>query len=214
MPANLINISILILAWTGFFSIHSILASISAKEAIHKRFPHFSPYYRLIYNISSLILLIPIFLFSHSINSPTLWQWQGTMKVFSTIVLLLAAGAFLFTLRYYDSSEFIGTKQIGAKDKESKGEDLFTLSPLHRYVRHPWYFLAISIIWTRDMNLVFFVTATMVTSYFIIGSKLEERKLIHYYGEKYERYISAVPGIFPLPWRHITKKEAEDLIKL
>lgn len=214
MPANFINLAILVLAWIGFFSIHSLLASTSAKEAIKKRLPAFFPYYRLIYNISSLILLIPIFLFSHSIKSPVLWQWQGIMKLFSSLVLLSAIGAFLFTLRYYDSSEFIGTKQIGEKDKESKREDLFTLSPLHRYIRHPWYFLAISIIWTRDMDLVFLITAIVVTCYFIIGSKLEERKLIHYYGEKYERYMSAVSGIIPIPWRHITKKEAENLLKM
>lgn len=214
MPVNITNISILILAWVGFFSIHSILASITVKEGVKKKFPGLFPYYRIFYNILSLIIIIPIFLFSHSINSPILWQWEGIMKLISTLIALFAIAIFVYSLGYYNTAEFIGTRQMKEKKIDSRGEGAFTLSPLHRYVRHPWYFLALLIVWTRDMDLVFLVTALAVTAYFFIGSKLEEKKLVAYYGEKYEKYLSAVPGIIPLPWRHLTKEDAEKLLKM
>ncbi|MDH3974696.1 MAG: hypothetical protein OEV42_10505 [Deltaproteobacteria bacterium] len=214
MPANITNILFLALAWTAFFVIHSLLASVTVKAFIKKRLPNFFPFYRISYNVLSLVLLIPIFWFSHSIKSPLLWQWKGTMKIISTVIALLALAAFLLTLRYYDTAEFIGIKQIREKDPDSKGEGVFTLSPLHRYVRHPWYLLALLIIWTRNMDLIFFITAIAVTAYFIIGSRLEEGKLLLYYGKKYEKYLSAVPGIIPLPWRYMTKVDAEKLQKM
>ena len=34
-----------------------------------------------------------------------------------------------------------------------------SLSPLHRWVRHPWYFLGLLILWTQEMNAALLVTA-------------------------------------------------------
>ena len=111
-------------------------------------------------------------------------------------------------------SEFLGFRQLSAKDQPTDGGELFTLSPLHRFVRHPWYFLALLILWTRDMNLPFLLTAVAVTIYFIIGSRLEEKKLLFYYGKKYERYMELVPGLVPLPWRYLKKEEVQKIITL
>jgi len=65
----------------------------------------------------------------------------------------------------------------------------------------------------RDMNAAFLVTAVAVSIYFIIGSKLEERKLIVYYGDTYRRYMERVPGLFPLPWRFLSKREAQEIME-
>lgn len=69
------------------------------------------------------------------------------------------------------------------------------------------------IIWTRDMNAAFLVTAVAVSIYFIIGSKFEERKLIIYYGDTYRRYMERVPGLLPLPWRFLSKKDALEIME-
>ena len=91
-------------------------------------------------------------------------------------------------------------------------QEHFVISPLHRFVRHPWYFLGMVIIWTRDMNAAFLVTAAAVSIYFIIGSKLEERKLIVYYGDVYRRYMQRVSGLFPVPWRVLSRREGREIM--
>jgi steroid 5-alpha reductase family enzyme len=105
--------------------------------------------------------------------------------------------------------EFLGLRQI----REHGNVDLqdFTISVFHRFVRHPWYCFSLALIWTRDMNGPLLVSAVAITVYFIVGSKLEERKLIARYGEKYRRYIARVPALVPLPWKYLTAAEAEAL---
>jgi protein-S-isoprenylcysteine O-methyltransferase Ste14 len=51
----------------------------------------------------------------------------------------------------------------------------------------------------------------LLTLYFWFGSQLEDRKLIAYYGDKYLIYTQKVYGIFPLPWRYLSIKEADDI---
>jgi len=209
-----VNLAVLSLAWLAFFALHSILATIWIKSLVKRRFPSFAPYYRLAYNIISILLIIPIFWFSHSINSPPLIVWDGFLRVISGAVFTLALAGFFWTVRYYDMAEFLGFRQLRAKDQPDEGAEVFTLSPLHRFVRHPWYFLALLILWTRDMNLPFLLTVVTATTYFIIGSRLEEKKLLFYYGKRYEMYMKSVPGLLPLPWRYLRKEEADKIIGL
>jgi len=126
---------------------------------------------------------------------------------------LLSIIGFLLSLRYYDSAAFIGLRpntdgHIGSVDEP------LVISPMHRFVRHPWYFLGLLFIWSRDMNMGWLITCTWATLYMLLGSRLEERKLIAEYGESYGRYCSKVPGLIPQPWRYLTKKEAHQLTQL
>jgi len=79
-------------------------------------------------------------------------------------------------------------------------------------VRHPWYFLGLVLIWTRDMDPAFLLSASAMTLYFVVGSLLEERKLIRYHGEVYRRYRKRVPGLIPLPWKYLPAEEADRLV--
>ena len=88
----------------------------------------------------------------------------------------------------------------------------FRLSPFHRHVRHPWYFFSLILIWTRDMNGAMLVSAVLLTLYFVVGSHLEERKLIAFHGDVYRRYMQRVPGLIPLPWRSLSPAEAAALL--
>ncbi len=214
MPDLFVDLLILSLAWLAYFALHSLLASIWIKDIVKRRFPSFVPYYRLAFNLISALLLIPLFWFIYSINAAPLIVWEGFWRALSIAILIFAIAGFFWSSRYYDMAEFLGFRQLSAKDQPTEGSELFTLSPLHRFVRHPWYFLALLILWTRDMNMPFLLTAVAMTIYFIIGSRLEEKKLLFYYGKKYERYMELVPGLVPLPWRYLRKAEADKIIGL
>src|SRR3990170_5453426 len=212
MKISVQNLAILSLVWLLYFTIHSGLASLSAKKFVAAKWSAFMPYYRLTFNAVSLLLLIPPLWFSHSLDGPVLWRWDGAWFFVANGLAVLAAIGFYWSLNYYDSSEFIGLRQLREGAKSVEEQEHFVISPLHRFVRHPWYFLGLVIIWTRDMNAAFLVTAIAVTIYFIIGSKLEERKLIIYYGEVYRRYMGRVSGLFPVPWRVLSRREAREIV--
>ena len=205
------NIALLILAWTLYAILHSLLASLTVKRAIHRLNPRFTPFYRIGFNLLATILLIPPIWLTYQGDSPMLWQWLGIGFWLTTLTALAAIALFIFSLRFYDSSEFFGFRQAREKRSDIEDQETFRISPLHRIVRHPWYSLGLVLIWTRDMNAELLTSAICITLYFVIGSKIEEKKLCLYHGNAYHRYKSKVPGLVPLPWRILSQDEAKAL---
>ena len=204
---DLIDAIILAASWIIYFVIHSILADENIKQRLIARYHLDLQHYRLLYVvIATLLALIPLWL-TFSQSGELLWSWYGPMAVVMNIIALLGIGGFILSMRYYDGLAFLGFKPFQTKNAEQP----LILSPLHRYVRHPWYFFSLLIIWSRDMSLAWFITCTAITAYLIIGSRLEENKLILYFGEQYRRYQKKVPGLFPLPWKYLSQAEAEEL---
>ncbi len=141
-----------------------------------------------------------------------LWDYQGWLFWLTNSIAALALIAFMVSLKYYDGSEFLGLRQLKAQEKSIEDQEHLHLSPFHRYVRHPWYCFALILIWTRPMDSLMLVSAVFMSLYFFIGSRLEEKKLVQYYGRVYEHYISKVPGLFPLPWKHLTTSQVNELM--
>lgn len=203
---------ILALIWLGYFYIHSLLASLRLKYRISNRWPEYMPAYRLTYNIIAIAMLAAPLWLLYNGHSIVLWQFTGMMKWLAHGLAIGAIIGFLFSLRYYDGQEFMGLRQIKQRETRVEDQENLHLSPFHYYIRHPWYFFALIIIWTRDMDSLMLVTAFLLTLYFIIGSRLEEQRLKHYYGNVYQRYCEMVPGLIPLPWKYINREQAESLI--
>ena len=204
---------LLSMAWLGFYALHSWFASHHFKRQFAHGFPALFPRYRLLYNLASaLLLLIPLVLtFFHPWAE--LWSWQGMTSWLMNGFGLIAIAGFLVSMRYYDGAAFLGLRpnadgHIGSVDEP------FILSPLHRFVRHPWYFFGLLLIWSRDMNMGWFITCVWATLYMLAGSRLEEKKLIIEYGKTYSRYRDKVPGLIPRPWRYLNKEQAEQLTRL
>ena len=205
---------LLVALWGLYALLHSMLASLPAKRYISSHYPPIMPWYRLGFNILAVILLLPPLYLTWLWRGPLLWQWSGPLFWLANILALLAVAGFFWTLRFYSGAEFLGLSQAHRKEKSVTDQEHFSLSPLHRYVRHPWYALGLVIIWTRDMDTMFLATALVITIYFVIGSRLEERKLESYHGDVYREYRKRVPGLFPLPWRHLSKEQEQMLLAM
>lgn len=213
LPDIWLNTHVLLAAWLLYFVVHSLLASLWVKRWVAARWPDFMPGYRLAFNALAIVLLLPIVWIMAAHAWPVVWQWQGAARLVSNTVALLAALGFVWSLKYYDMQEFLGIRQWRGHVMSVAEQEHLKISPLHRFVRHPWYFFAMVLLWSRDMNLAQLITSLAASFYFTIGSRMEEKKLLVYYGERYRRYMQRVPGLFPLPGRVLSAREAAALEK-
>jgi protein-S-isoprenylcysteine O-methyltransferase Ste14 len=209
MRDHLPYLLLLSLAWLLYFGIHSLLAGPACKDWVAWRWPRLRPGYRLGYNLLALGLLVaPVGLFL-LYEGPLLWRWSGTWAWLANGLALLALLGFVLSSRAYDSLDFLGLRQWRAGQVSPTH---FQLSFWHRFVRHPWYSFGLVLIWTRDMNAAGLVSALWISLYLVVGSRLEERKLVDELGEVYARYRSQVPGLIPRPWRYLSREQARRLL--
>lgn len=202
----------LVSAWLAYFFIHSLMASLWLKHKIQGIWPKAMPVYRLVFNLLAVFLLLVPLGILFSARGNLILDWSGVWQWVSHGLALLALMGFVWSTRFYDSNEFLGIRQFKQKIESVEDQETFQLSPMHRYVRHPWYFLGLILIWTRDMDIYFLVSACLMTLYFIAGSWMEERKLCAYHGLVYQRYRQKVAGLIPLPWKMLSRVEAEKLV--
>ena len=103
----------------------------------------------------------------------------------------------LKSLRGFDP---FGRKQISKfinNQKEEK-ENQFVYSGPYNFVRHPFYFFILIMIWTHPIisadRLLFIFLWTI---WIIIGTFLEERDLVNQIGNDYREYKKKVPMLIP-----------------
>lgn len=203
---------VLAVLWVAYGAWHSFSASMRIKAGFARRYPRLAPAYRLTYNVLAVLLLIPPLLLLWSYPGPPLWHWPGPLARIAQGIGLLALVGFAASLRAYDLGEFLGVAQLRNASAAPGDAGPMCLSVWHRFVRHPWYFFGLIVLWSREMNAAWLVTAVALTAYLLIGVQLEERKLLALYGDTYRRYRDAVPALIPRPWRYLTRRAAEALV--
>ncbi|UCF88962.1 MAG: isoprenylcysteine carboxylmethyltransferase family protein [bacterium] len=156
-------------------------------------------YYRILYNLISVLTIIPVLVLSASLQGDPFFTWSGAWR---PVQILLAAGALTFFYsgaRHYDLKQFLGIRQI-AEHRSGKGlteTGGLDTSGILGVVRHPWYSGGILLLWARPLDQAVLVTNTVLTMYLIIGTVLEERKLVAVFGDEYREYQKRVPMFFP-----------------
>ncbi len=194
-------LSVLAMLWITYAALHSLLAANATKAAVARYWPGLAKYYRLAFNGLAVLLLAPPLALLYGRDWTPLWSWPGAWAWLSHAAALLAVLGFWHSSRHYNMADFLGFKA-------STAASALCISPWHRHVRHPWYALALLLIWTRPMDSGFLLTAALLTLYFVVGSRLEERKLAELYGAAYRDYCARVPGLVPLPWRCLSVADA------
>ena len=189
----------LAILWILWCSLHSFLISrfftVKMKEILGVKFA----YYRLAYNTFSLLALIPVVIYQQHLTEEVIFTWPGFWNIlkfsmYFASFILLYGGYRVFDMRYV-----LGTKQVQEMREGRKVETMdFNTSGILEYVRHPWYSGGILLVWAfgpiTDVSLV---SKTILTAYIIIGTILEERKLVYEIGEPYLEYRKRVPMLIP-----------------
>jgi protein-S-isoprenylcysteine O-methyltransferase Ste14 len=208
------HLILLAASWAVYGLIHSALACPAGKAWFQAHFARQFRAYRLLFNGLAVLLLAPPLWLLFSYPGETLWHWPTAIGWVADAAALAAAGGFLWSMKIYDSSAFLGLKQLRQTSPELELPAPLRLSWAHRFVRHPWYFFGLVIIWTREMNAALLVSAVVLTLYTVIGSRREEQDLVSSYGAAYREYRKRVPALIPLPWRYLSARQAEDILNI
>ena len=195
-----------VLGWVLWCTLHSTLISTTVTDFAKKKLGGVFRFYRLFYNVVSLVTLIPLVYYSHTLREAPIFRWEGSLGIVQ--VFLLAVSVYLFVAggRHYSWARFWGISQIKAGRAGSSLADssTFVVSGIHRIIRHPWYLGGILIVWAQDMSASTILINMVISVYFMIGAVLEERKLVIEFGEKYREYQQSVSMLFP--WRWLTAR--------
>lgn len=191
---------ILAISWIGWCVVHSALISLCAVNYLQKWMGPAFRYYRLFYNAVALVTFIPIAAYERSLGGSWIFRWEGAAVLGRACLLFVAAVLFVGGARHYDLRRFIGLRQLG---EQTRKKGLAGTGHLHTTgilgaTRHPWYAGAIALVWTRDIDGAVLVTNAIVTAYILVGTILEERKLVAEYGAEYRAYQKRVPMLLPL----------------
>ena len=198
----------LILVATILFGVtHSILANPTIKQRIQHHMGHqaYHGLYRIIYNGISTIQLGVILLWVWQDQSPV-WVVPDSLRIVFLIVQIGSIIGIIISLLQIDLGRFVGITQlmdwIQNKEELAQEREVLQTGGLYRFMRHPLYFFSIIFLWTFPvMSARYAVFAIVVTAYFLIGSRIEEKQMLLLFGDTYRDYQESTSWMLPLPRR-------------
>jgi len=188
--------------WIGWCFLHSLAITPAVTTRLRHRLGEKFRFYRVMYNTFAAVTLLPVLAYTFSLRGEPIFEWKGYLAFVPYALVLVSGWLFLSGMRHYDMLQFLGVRQLKDRnDCSAITEDcgLDTTGVL-AMTRHPWYLGGILIVWARDLDMSALITNTIITGYFIVGTFLEERKLVRQFGAEYRNYQQRVSMLFPYKW--------------
>lgn len=187
------DVTIFLLRFFLFALLHSLFALPSLKEQFTRRNSHLCRFYRLYYNVVSLLLFG--WVMAAFRNSAVLYVAPGVWS----LVLYSMQMAFLIILvasvRQTGAADFLG---ISKKSQDAPNTSKLVTNGWYRLVRHPLYLFSMLFLLSNPVISVRSLLLALISSiYFFVGACLEERRLSLEFGSEYLAYQRAVPFIIP-----------------
>jgi protein-S-isoprenylcysteine O-methyltransferase Ste14 len=195
-----------VMGWILWCTLHSTLISTTVTDFAKKKLGGDFRFYRLFYNVVSIVTLVPVVYYSHMLREAPIFRWEGSLGIVQVFLLVVSVYLFAAGGRHYSWARFWGISQIeaGRAGRSIADSSTFVVSGIHQIIRHPWYLGGILIIWAQDLSASTIMINMVISVYFMIGAVLEERKLVIEFGEKYLEYQKSVSMLFP--WRWLTAR--------
>lgn len=178
--------------WILYCFVHSFLAYNYIKGWFCRNLRISRDVYRLFYNILALSYLLVLLWLHVRLNSTPLFRPSLFSHVISIAFVLPGAVIMMLCIAKY-------FKQLSGAFREENQSHLYT-GGLHRFVRHPLYFgtflflIGLSLYWPLLKNIS---VAAILILYTLVGTILEEKKLLRQFGQSYKDYQQNVPMIIP-----------------
>ena len=190
----------------GLLSLFAIQHSGMARRGFKKVLTKFVPQHmeRATYVLASSLALIVMY-----------WQWVPMPQMLWSVDNEMARMTVLGVYWMGWATVFVATLMIGHFDLfgmrqvwmnlmgQARESMSFKTPGLYKIVRHPIQTGFLIAFWAApDMSAGRMLFAMVTTAYIILAVKLlEERDLIHEFGDRYRAYIQSVPAFFPMPGR-------------
>ena len=193
---------ILAILWIAFCALHSGLISITFTNFLKQKIGDSYRFYRLFYNIFSIVTLIPILIYTVSIRQQPFFAWTGYLLPVKDVLFFIGILCFIAGARHYSFSQFSGIAQIkeGANHNLINETGELSSRGILGVVRHPFYAGIFPLIWSSNLDTPTLIVNIILSIYVVIGTLLEERKLIEEFGDAYREYQQKVSMLFPLKW--------------
>ena len=185
----------LILSIAVWGIVHSLMASLKFKDFFRRALGNGGvKFYRLFYNIFSVISIAPIFYLMVALPDKDFYQipapWSYIMLAGQGLSVLLLFVAVLQT----DVLSFVGLRQLFEDEKPGR----LVTRGFYSMVRHPLYTFGLLILWlSSSVSLNSFFVYLGLTIYIVVGIYFEERKLLREFGQSYADYQSVTPMLIP-----------------
>lgn len=186
--------------WTALWCLwHSLLATHRWRDLVHRLFPRWHVFSRVLYVVGSTLSLAVLLVWLRTLPERTIWSWTGAWALARWLGLAEAAFLFGAGARAYDNRHFLGLAQVRSYALgRAAAEPPFRADGILAVVRHPWYsgtllLLVFGLPWT-DINLVW---RGVFIAYTLLGCELEERKLLRDLGSPYADYRRRVGRYWP-----------------
>jgi methanethiol S-methyltransferase len=193
---DIVSVVIVAVAWC---TLHSVLITRSFERGIRTRCGRLAAWHRLSYNLISVATLAWCWLEFRERPGDYLWGWHGWWQIPRLAGLALAAWFGWLGVRAHDNRAFLGLRQI----KEMHADRDVTPPVLTRdgvlgLIRHPYYFAGILVVALyADFSTTTIAWRAVFVLYLLLGTWLEERKLLAVFGDAYREYRREVPALWP-----------------
>jgi protein-S-isoprenylcysteine O-methyltransferase Ste14 len=184
----------------GVFAVqHSVMARRGFKKAWTRVVPRAVE--RSTYVLFASLALLLLFWKWEPIGG-VIWRVEnGTAR--AALVALSLAGwlTVLISTFLVDHFDLFGLRQVVLFARgRAYTPPAFRSPALYNYVRHPIYLGFIVAFWAAPtMTTAHFVFALATTLYILVAIQLEERDLVHFYGDAYRAYARRVSMLIPMP---------------
>ena len=185
----------------GLFALqHSGMARRGFKAAWTRLVPE--PIERSTYVLATSLCLALLFWQWRPLGTAVVWDATGTAAEPALVALSLAGWLLVlvttFLINHFD---LFGLRQVWYAFRAQPYPGLeFRTPALYRAVRHPIYLGFIVAFWaTPLMSLGHLVFAAATTGYILVAIQLEERDLVHRFGDVYREYRRSTRTLVPLP---------------
>jgi protein-S-isoprenylcysteine O-methyltransferase Ste14 len=194
----------LVMLWITWCAIHSGMISLPVTGRLKQLSGSCYRFYRLFFNLVAVVTLVPLMVYSRSLTGTVLFRWEGCLTIVQAALLIVVLMLFISGSLKYDLLQFMGIRQIRSGNHHAAltTSGKIDTSGVLSMTRHPWYLAAIILIWI-DVRVIYVSTVIVdgiLTAYLIIGTLLEERKLVHALGDAYRDYQKKVSMLFPVKW--------------
>lgn len=182
--------------------LHSFLIANSITKTIQTKTGKHFQYYRIVYNLFSLLSFLPIVYYSISIKSEPLFNWEGKLQIVRILLIALTVYLFYAGSKSYDLPSFLGFRQMKNSQHHKSMSQHASISTkgILRFIRHPWYTATLLTLWLRNLNQSTLTVNLILSVYLLVGCFLEEKKLVLEFGDEYREYQKKVSMLFPLKW--------------